>query len=77
MFILILLGGPVDNLELVGGDYDVSNTSTAEECHTLCLKDSYCFSWTFIKANNTCLLKDLLPTTEVSSDCCVSGLKGK
>lgn len=52
-------------LDLKGQDYNHFE-STLDECMLACYQDEKCLSWSYIENENTCWLKDRIPTHEKS-----------
>ena len=67
------------NVDRPGSDYAQRTVTTPESCRAVCLADSNCSAFTFVRppvgsAAGQCFLKRTVPTA-VTNPCCISGRK--
>ena len=67
------------NVDRPGSDYAQRTVTTPESCRAVCLADSNCSAFTFVRppvgsAAGQCFLKRTVPTA-VTNACCISGRK--
>lgn len=64
------------NTNYDGSDYmEVPNSTTPSMCHTACLGDYFrCRAWTWVQSNNTCYLKNSIPSNKTTVQGMVSAM---
>jgi hypothetical protein len=66
---------PVEgNTDRPGGDFKGIYVSDSSECQSQCRADGRCQSWTFVKKDRHCMLKNTIPQAR-SDACCASGVQ--